>query len=124
MTSRQDWYSLFSRWPASLPRKGVLVTSLNETIIFKDFWLKDELLLVERLTPDSMGARFVILNFEVINVVKFTNPLTAQEIASAGFSAEVVRRQAETVKAATPIVATAVTAAPTAGTPRTPVAER
>lgn len=134
MTSRQDWFSIFSNWPAALPRKGVLVTSLNETIAFKDFWLKDELLLVERIAPDAMGARFVVLNYEVINLVKFTNPLSAAEIASAGFTAELTRKKsvagkpaadktqpADTQPVKTPAAAPASTA-PAVGTPRTPVA--
>ena len=66
-----------------------MVTDLNETMPFKDFWLRDEMLLIERVTPDAMGARFVLLSFEMINTVKFTNPLSATEIADAGFSAEV-----------------------------------
>ncbi len=93
MAAPQDWYSFFCEWPAGLPRAGVLVTSLNETMPFRNFWLKDEMLLVERQTPDAMGARFVLLSFEVINVVKFTNPLSEAEIAGAGFQAEVATRQ-------------------------------
>ena len=95
MVAAQQWDSFFSNWPTSLPRSGVLLTNLNETMPFKDFWLKEGMLLIERQTPDAMGARFVLLSFDVLNVVKFTNPLTAAEIAEAGFRAEVPQRQAQ-----------------------------
>ena len=95
MVAAQQWDTFFSNWPASLPRSGVLLTNLNETMPFKDFWLKEGMLLIERQTPDAMGARFVLLSFEVLNVVKFTNPLTTAEIAEAGFFAEVVQRQTQ-----------------------------
>jgi hypothetical protein len=93
MAASQQWDSFFSNWPASLPRSGVLLTNLNETMPFKDFWLKDGMLLVERTTPDAMGARFVLLSFEMLNVLKFTNPFSAAEIAEAGFRAEIQQRQ-------------------------------
>ena len=93
MAASQSWNSFFSNWPVSMPRKGVLQTVLNESMPFKDFWLKDSLLLVERVTPDAMGARFVLLSFEVISVVKLTNPLKAAEIAEAGFMANLPKRQ-------------------------------
>ncbi len=93
MAASQKWDSLFNNWPASLPRCGVMQTVLNETMPFKDFWLKDGLLLIERVTPDAMGARFVLLSFEVISLVKFTNPLNAAEIAAAGFLAEIPSKQ-------------------------------
>lgn len=93
MAAAQQWESFFRNWPSSLPRSGVLVTSLNETMPFRTFWLKDSMVLVERQTPDAMGARFVLISFEEINIVKFTNPLTGAEIAEAGFSAESASRQ-------------------------------
>ncbi|MGI9430182.1 MAG: hypothetical protein ACR2NM_16090 [Bythopirellula sp.] len=93
MAASQQWESFFSDWPASLPRSGILVTNLNETMPFKNFWLKDSMLLVERVTPDAMGARFVMLSFEGLNSVKFTNPLSAAEISEAGFRDEVQQRQ-------------------------------
>lgn len=93
VSGSNDWFSFFCNWPAALPRAGVLVTSLNETMPFRDFWIKDEMLLIERTTPDAMGARFVLLTFGVINVVKFTNPLSAADISGAGFQADVASRQ-------------------------------
>ncbi len=93
MAAPQYWDSFFNNWPASLPRQGLLQTVLNETMPFKDFWLKEGMLLIERVTPDAQGARFVLLAFDVISVMKFTNPLKAAEISAAGFSAELPRKR-------------------------------
>lgn len=93
MTASQNWESFFSNWPSALPRCGLLQTMLNETMPFKDFWLKDGMLLIERVTPDAQGARFVLLGFDVVSVMKFTNPLKAAEIAAAGFLVELPSRQ-------------------------------
>jgi len=93
MAASQNWESFFCNWPAALPRKGVVTTSLNETIPFRSFWLKDGMVLIERVTPDALGARFVLLSFEAINVVKFTDPLTTAIIADAGFGEPAAKRQ-------------------------------
>ena len=97
MTSAQSWNSFFSNWPTSLARKGVLQTVLQETMQFKNFWLKDGMVLLERIAPDATGARFVLLCFDVINLVKFTEPLTAEAIAQAGFLNELPKRQPQLV---------------------------
>ena len=93
MTASQKWDAFFSNWPTSLARKGLLQTVLNEAMPFKDYWIKDGMLLIERVTPDAMGARFVLLSFEVISLVKFTDPLSAADIAGAGFQAKVASGQ-------------------------------
>jgi len=97
MAASQNWSDLFNNWPASFARKGVLQSVLNEQMPFKDFWLKDGMLLIERVTPDAMGARFVLLSFEAVSLVKFTDPLKAAEIAEAGFQAEAATRQPQLV---------------------------
>jgi len=93
----QNWDIFFNSWPASLQRRGVLQTVLNETVPFREFWLKEGMLLIERLTPDALGARFVLLGFDAVSAVKFTNPLSAAEIAAAGFLAESPSRQPQLV---------------------------
>ena len=86
MTPAENWKSFFIDWPESFPRSGVLLTTLNETIPFRNFWLKGDLLLFERTVPDALGGRFMLLGFEIVNSVKFTNPLTDDCINQAGFS--------------------------------------
>lgn len=81
----ETWRGLFTEWPAGLPRQGVIVNSLNEQTPFKNFWLRDQLLLLERTVPDANGGRFVLLTFDVINTVKLTAPLNNAAIAAARF---------------------------------------
>ena len=100
MAASQNWNDFFGNWPASLPRRGVLQTTLNEAMPFKEFWLKDGMLLLERVTPDALGARFVLLDFEAINVMKFTDPLRPSEISDAGFQEQANAPQRQLANAA------------------------
>ncbi len=65
----------------------MLVTLLDESMPFKNFWLRDDLLLLERTNPDVAGGRFMLLSFEVINTVKFIDPLNESTISDAQFVA-------------------------------------
>jgi hypothetical protein len=87
MTSAENWKSFFTEWPTEFPRSGVVVSTLNETMPFRNFWLKDDMLLLERTNPDAMGARFLILGFDVINSVKLVSPITEAAIDLSGFEA-------------------------------------
>lgn len=92
MTPGENWKSLFTDWPEKLPRKGIVLSSLNETLPFRNFWLKDDLLLMERTVPDALGARFFLLGYDVINSVKFIDPLSESCIAESGFFSEGSRK--------------------------------
>ena len=85
MISAATWKSVFNNWPTNIPRRGVLVTTLNESMQFKGFMLKEDLLLVERANPDSLGARFVLLCFDAIHCVKLIDPLKETVFTTAGF---------------------------------------
>ncbi len=87
MTPAENWKSFFADWPADFPRSGIVISTLNETVPFRNFWLKGDMLLLERTNPDAMGGRFLIMGFEVINSVKFVSPLTEAAIAGSGFAA-------------------------------------
>lgn len=86
MEAAENWKQFFADWPESLPRNGIVVTVLNEAMPFKKFYLKGDMLLLERTVPDALGARFLLLGFEVINAVKITSPLTADAVSQAGFA--------------------------------------
>lgn len=94
MNSAQCWNKFFCNWPSSLARKGVIQTVLNETMQFKNFWLQEGMVLFERIAPDATGARFVLVGFDVINLVKFVDPLTEKDIADAGFHKQLPKRVA------------------------------
>jgi hypothetical protein len=85
MTSTQSWKTFFTEWPADFPSGGVIVSTLNEVIPFRKFWIKDDLLLLERNAPDANGGRFVIFAFDAVNSIKFVNPMTDLLITNAGF---------------------------------------
>jgi hypothetical protein len=85
MHSAEAWRSLFENWPESIPRTGLLVTSYGETVGFKDFLISGSILLVERETPDSLGARKVMVTYEGIAAVKITNPMELTRFQVMGF---------------------------------------
>lgn len=80
-----NWRQVFENWPAAIPKRGVLVSTLNEAMPFKSFMLKDDVLLLERTNPDPLGARFIMMNFSAIHMVKITEPLTEAIFTKAGF---------------------------------------
>jgi hypothetical protein len=67
------WKSLFVSWPAELNRRGILVTAFGEQIPFSGFLTAEGLLLLERSTPDSMGARTVMLPYDQVAAIKLTD---------------------------------------------------
>lgn len=79
------WKGFFYEWPADLPRRGVVITQLNEPIAFKAFMLKGDFVLLERTSPDSMGGRFLLVPYVEIAIVKFTDPLKQPVFDAAGF---------------------------------------
>jgi hypothetical protein len=79
------WRDFFSRWPADLHHQGLAVTTFNEQIPFSAFWLGERLLILERQTPDQLGARAVILPYEQIIAVKITNVIKPRQFKAAGF---------------------------------------
>jgi hypothetical protein len=85
MASEQTWKHVFMNWPAGIPRRGVMLTTLNETTPFKSFMIKDDLLLLERTNPDPLGSRFVLLGYDAINSVKLVDPLKESVFTAAGF---------------------------------------
>ena len=85
MADSAQWQNAFLNWPASIQRRGILTTVLNEHIPFKGFMTTDKLLLLERQNPDSLGARFIILEYGVINSLRYIDPLKAENFVSLGF---------------------------------------
>jgi len=83
--SREVWRELFSTWPAALPKRGIVVSTLNEITPFKSFLIKGEMLLLERAIPDPLGTRFNLLGFEAIHMVKLIDPLKEDVFTGAGF---------------------------------------
>jgi hypothetical protein len=86
MDAAEGWRNCFRQWPADLERRGVLVTSFDEQIPFNGFALSDELLLLERHAPDTMGARMVLISYQQIRAVKIVDVVKLKSFQSLGFA--------------------------------------
>jgi hypothetical protein len=80
-----NWREVFENWPAGIAKRGVLVSTLNEITPFKSFLLKGDMLLLERTNPDPIGARFALMDFTTIHMVKIIEPLTEAALTDAGY---------------------------------------
>ena len=80
------WKDCFCRWPAEIARHGVIVTSYEEQIPFDGFSTSEHLLLVERRTPDTSGARQVMLAYKSVVAVKITDVVKLKAFQPFGFT--------------------------------------
>ncbi len=87
MESAEAWRSLFEGWPETIPRKGLLVTSFNETIPFVGFLISAGLVIVERDKPDGHGGRKVIVAYDAIRAIKIADPTELARFQVMGFQA-------------------------------------
>jgi hypothetical protein len=79
------WRRCFESWPSELERRGVLVTTFGEQILFDSFAISPDLLLVERRAPDTVGARTVIVSYEQIAALKIVEVTKQKAFQSMGF---------------------------------------
>lgn len=77
--------TLLERWPDAVPRRGIVVTTLNEASPFKSFMLSAEMAMFERVNPDPLGARYVMVPYSSIAAIKLVNPTNAAAFNSLGF---------------------------------------
>jgi hypothetical protein len=87
----QTWRKVFADWPASIPRRGVVVSTLNEAVPFKGFMTKADMLLLERTNPDPLGARFIVLTYDAIHMLKLTDPLKESVFTEAGYAGRLAK---------------------------------
>ena len=80
------WHDVFANWPPQFRRKGVLIPSYGEAIPFSDFVMTQDLVVLERPTPDSVGARRVAVPFQLIEGLKYVEPLKTEQFLNNGFS--------------------------------------
>jgi hypothetical protein len=85
------WRDTFVKWPTGIAKRGVVLSTLNEVTPFKSFFIKDNMLLLERTNPDPLGGRFVLMEFSVIHMLKITDPLTEAAILSGGFVGQLAK---------------------------------
>jgi hypothetical protein len=78
------WKKVFVEWPEGIPRRGVLITSFGDQFPFGGFLTSDELLYFDRQTPDSIGARAMLLPYSNIVAVKFQDVVKPQALQAIG----------------------------------------
>jgi hypothetical protein len=81
----ENWRDYFLQWPADLQRRGIIVTAFEEQIPFSGFWISSNFLLLERQTPDSLGARTILLTFSQITALKIVDVIKPKSFQSLGF---------------------------------------
>jgi hypothetical protein len=82
------WKTLFDHWPAEMPRRGMLLTSLNEPIPFNGFMTGEDFVVLSRPAPDSLGARTVLLPYGNLAALKITDVIKSKAFQAAGFHGE------------------------------------
>jgi hypothetical protein len=86
-----NWREFFEKWPAEIPKRGLLVSTLNETTPFKSFLLKGDMLMLERTNPDPVGSRFILMEFSTIHMLKITEPLRESVLTGAGYVGQLAK---------------------------------
>jgi hypothetical protein len=76
---------MFENWPASVPRRGLVITIFNESIPFVSYMMSGGILLLERDRPDTMGARKVMIAYDAISAVKITDVVELANFQALGF---------------------------------------
>jgi hypothetical protein len=79
------WRKCFTQWPADVERHGVLVTSFGDQIPFESFAASEDMLLVERRAPDTMGARMVLVAYQHIEALKIVDVVKMKIFQPLGF---------------------------------------
>ena len=79
------WKTPFQRWPVSIPKVGIVVTTINDPIAFSSFQISEHMVLLERDRPDITGARAVIVPWQEIVTVKLTSPIDPSQFKDMGF---------------------------------------
>jgi hypothetical protein len=89
MESGTTWERFFRNWPKDVPTRGFVVTSFDEQIPFDGFLSNEGMVLLERKTPDNLGARKVLLAYENIVAVKFADVIKSKAFEGAGFCGKI-----------------------------------
>ncbi|MGE5192652.1 MAG: hypothetical protein ACM3U2_09130 [Deltaproteobacteria bacterium] len=85
MNTGEYWRTIFENWPSSIPRRGLVVTTFNESIAFVNYMMSGGILLLERDRPDTLGARKVMIAYDAISAVKITDVVDLATFQALGF---------------------------------------
>jgi hypothetical protein len=81
----ENWHDYFVQWPSELPRRGIIIASFGEQIPFSGFSTSPHFLLLERQTPDSLGARTIVLTYNQIEALKIVDVIKPKSFQPLGF---------------------------------------
>ena len=79
------WRDYFCKWPENLSRSGIATMAFGEQIPFSGFLASDSMLLLDRRTPDSQGARKVVVAYDQVVALKITEVTKLKMFQEAGF---------------------------------------
>jgi hypothetical protein len=88
----QHWKDFFRAWPATIDRRGAIVTTFGEQIPFDSFMTGDRLLFLDRSVPDTIGARKIVLPYHNIAALKLTEVVKNKLFIPMGFEEPPGRR--------------------------------
>ncbi len=79
------WRKFFASWPPGLAHTGVIVGLNGDQTPFVSFLLSENVLLLERPAPDSVGGRKVLIPYSRIDSVKVVEPVSNDVFVHSGF---------------------------------------
>jgi hypothetical protein len=82
------WRKFFQHWPAKLPQRGLIVTRFDEQFPFNGYLIAGDLLMLERKTPDNLGARKMLLPISQVAAVKIIDPIKGDLFKEFGFQGQ------------------------------------
>ena len=85
MNTGEYWRAMFENWPSTVPRRGLVITTFNESIPFVTYMMSGGILLLERDRPDTVGARKVMIAYDAISAVKITDVVELANFQALGF---------------------------------------
>ncbi|HEV3341521.1 MAG TPA: hypothetical protein VG125_14230 [Pirellulales bacterium] len=89
MASGSTWQQYFQNWPPDVPPRGILVTRSNDQVPFDGFLTSDTMLLLQRKTPDNVGARKVLMAYDEVVAVKFIDVVRGKAFETVGFTGKI-----------------------------------
>ena len=84
MDSSLFWRGFLAKWPAGLQRRGVVVAN-GEQVKFTEFLIGEQAVLFERIAPDSVGGRKLIVLYKNIEAIKITESVDNDAFVPCGF---------------------------------------
>ncbi len=86
MDSGSIWRAFLASWPDGAAQMGVVVMTSGEQIPFSAFLISDNVVMLERPAPDTVGARKIVLPYSHIDAIKITEPIDNDVFVAAGFA--------------------------------------